>query len=136
MSDIYPQSPEDSMKELSEMHPLNQKLKTLGRKLQQANQRIEELETNTVRLNVAYGEQFFSLKEEFEAANQRVAELEMEVESCRAEIDTHLEELEREREYHKITQANLRQVADERKAMYGKLKAVQAVMDIITGCQF
>lgn len=98
MSDIYPQSPEDSHAVLSEMHPLNQRLKALEREL--------------------------------DAANRRIVELEMALESSRAEIDISLEDCERERAWHKITQHNLRQVEQEREELLGKLRAVQAVIDI------
>ncbi|MBF2051934.1 MAG: hypothetical protein IGS03_00545 [Candidatus Sericytochromatia bacterium] len=102
MSDIYPQSHEDSHAVLSEMHPLSQKLKTLESERNELKEQLEELGRKTGELLIEKDRQQVTLERE----------------------------LERERSHHKITQNNLRQVQQQCDHLTKTMQAIQAVMMI------
>jgi chromosome segregation ATPase len=155
MSDIYPQSPEDSMKELSEMHPLSQKLKALESERNELKARLEELGRESGELLAEKNRRMVTLERELEKANWRIEELEMELKSFQAEIDIRIvelgsaerrflerqkelselpnkinEALRREEARHKITQNNLRQAQQQCDHLNKTMQAIQAVMMI------
>jgi len=140
--------PEINEEKLSDMHPLTQKVKALEHELASSNARIEELTKELAEAE----QRFLAIQKELSESLERerrenteaslflvekikqmksaIQEDQDAIRMYSLRVDELTESLERERNYHQITQGNLRQVAQESERLGNALVAVRAVLNV------